>query len=176
MLRRPLVHFPLVALTLFLGGCGAGPSKQAAEATANTLYQALSQKDWGAVLQLYSPKFYQQTSKEQWRSMLLGLHEKLGDYKAHHLKNWNYQNFSGVSGSTQTIVLIYRVQYANGEATETLTFVGTGDEKTLEIAGHQINSPALVMPSASRKSSDTMSRSSASPSRTTGTTVVGVTP
>ncbi len=150
-----LVHFALFATTLLLGGCGAGASKQAAEATATKLYQARSQKDWDAVLQLYSPEFYQKTSKEQWRGMILGLHEKLGDYKDHQLKNWNYQTFSGVGGSTKTIVLIYQVQYANGEATETLTFVGRGDEKTLKITGHQINSPALLMPAVSSKSSDT---------------------
>lgn len=155
MQSHPLVRLSLVALSLLLGGCGAGASKQAAEATATELYQASSQKDWDAVLQLYSPEFYQKTSKEQWRSMILGLHEKLGDYKTHQLKNWNYQTFSGVGGSTQTIVLVYQVQYANGEATETLTFIGSGDEKTLKITGHQINSPVLLMSAAPTKSSDT---------------------
>ena len=149
-----LVHFSLVGVLLLLGGCGMGANKQAAEATATKLYQASAQKDWDAVLQLYSPEFYQKTTREEWRSMLLGLHEKLGDYKNHQLTNWNFRTFQGVGGSSQTIVLLYKVQYANGEATESLTFMGNGDEKSLKISGHQINSPVLLVPAASSKSSD----------------------
>ena len=143
-----IVRFPLVSITLLLGGCGAGASKQAAEATAAKLYQASSQKDWDAVLELYSPEFYKKTSRQQSRDMILGVHEKLGDYTGHQLTNWNYQTYAGTGGRIQTVVLIYQVSYAKGEATETLTFVGTGDEKTLKITGHQISSPALQMPSA----------------------------
>jgi hypothetical protein len=144
----------LAAITLLLGGCGMGANKEAAEATAAKLYQACSQKDWDSVLKLYSPEFYQKTNREQWRGMILGLNEKLGDYKAHQLKNWQFRTFAGVGGSSQTIVLTYQVQYANGEATETLTFVGSGGEKTLKISGHQITSPALLMPAVSGKPTD----------------------
>ena len=142
----------LLALSLLVAGCGMKASKEAAETAATELYQAWSHKDWDAVLGLYSPEFYQQTKKEQWRSSILGLHEKLGDYKSHQLKDWNYKTFYGTGGNTQTTVLIYQVQYAHGEATETLTFVGNVTEKVLKIAGHQITSPALL-PTASEKSS-----------------------
>jgi len=155
MLAYRLPYFSLIAFPLLFAGCGMSANKQAAETTAAKLYQASSQKDWDAILQLYSPEFYQKTNKEQWREMLLGIHEKLGDYKSHQLTNWNYQTYAGVGGTTRTVVLIYQVQYEKGEATETLTFIGHGDDKTLTISGHQIISPALVMPLSSSKSADT---------------------
>jgi hypothetical protein len=142
----------LVGLGLLLAGCGMKASKEAAETTATKLYQAWSNKDWDAVLGLYSPQFYQETKKEQWRSIILGLHEKLGDYKSHQLKDWNYKTFYGTGGNTQTTVLIYEVRYTHGQATETLTFMGNGTEKVLKIAGHHITSPALL-PTVSDKSS-----------------------
>ena len=128
-------------------GCSAGASKQAAEATASKYFQALSQKDWDTAVSLYAPEFFEKTPKKQWREMLANLGEKLGEYQSHQLQNWQYQSHTGTGGSRRVTVLTYRVRYAKGEATEVFTFLGGGDGEQLQIAGHQITSPALLAPS-----------------------------
>jgi hypothetical protein len=131
-------------LPLLMSGCGMSANKQAAEATATQLYKSISEKDWDGALGLYAPEFFQKMTKEQWHDILVNLSKKLGDYKNRQLQNWNYRSYVGTDGNRQVTTLTFQVQYANGESTETLTFLGTGDP--LKISGHQINSPQLLLP------------------------------
>jgi len=145
--RRDLLSVMGVLISFAVSGCGAGARKQAAEATAGKYFQALSQKDWDMAVSMYAPDFFQKMPKEKWRESLASLAEKLGEYQGHRLQGWSSQSHVGTGGSRQVTVLTYQVQYAKGEATEVLTFFGTGDGEELKIVGHQINSPLLLAPS-----------------------------
>ena len=129
---------------LLISGCGMSANKQAAESTATQLYKSISEKDWDAALGLYAPEFFQKMPKDQWRDILMNVSKKLGDYKNRQLQTWNYRSYVGTDGNRQETTLKFQVQYQNGEATETLTFLGS--EVPLKIAGHQINSPQLLLP------------------------------
>jgi hypothetical protein len=129
---------------LLMSGCGMSANQQAAETTATQLYKSISEKDWDGAIGLYAPEFFQKMPKEQWRDVLANVSKKLGDYKDRQLQNWNYRSYVGTGGNQQTTTLTFQVQYLNGEATETLTFLG--NEVPLKIAGHQINSPQLLLP------------------------------
>jgi len=142
--RRLFAAILLGALSLQTSGCGMTANKQAAEATSTQLYKSISEKDWDGAMALYAPDFFQKITKEQWHEILVNLAKKLGDYKSHQLQNWNYRSYMGTDGNRQVTTLTFQVQYANGESTETLTFLGTGDP--LKISGHKINSPLLLMP------------------------------
>jgi len=132
------------AVPLVMSGCGMSANKQAAEATATQLYKSISEKDWDAAVGLYAPEFFQKMPKDQWRDILTNVSKKLGDYKDRRLQNWNYRSYVGTDGNRQITTLTFQVQYLNGEATEVLTFLGS--EIPLKIAGHQINSPQLLLP------------------------------
>jgi hypothetical protein len=82
--------------------------------------------------------------KDQWRDILVNVSKKLGDYKKRQVQTWNYRSYVGTDGNQQVTTLTLQVQYLNGEATETLTFLGS--DAPLKIAGHQINSPQLLLP------------------------------
>ena len=121
---------------------GSAASLDDAKQTAEDYYRAVRQKNWDGAMSFYAPEFFGKTPKGQWRQALPRLVEKLGDYRNHTLVGWRY--FAGAGGSQ--IVLNYQVQYAKGPATETLSFLGTGQGKPMLIFGHQINSPALLLP------------------------------
>ncbi|MCH8829021.1 MAG: DUF3887 domain-containing protein [Planctomycetes bacterium] len=132
-------------ISVSLAGCGANQSKQAAEETANRLYQALSEKDWDKAVSFYGPQFFQKTSKQEWRAALVNLEKKFGAYKSHQIQNWKYRSHTGTGGSHQVTVITYKVKYAKATTTETITFLGSGDEE-LKIVGHRIESPAFLAP------------------------------
>lgn len=119
---------------------GSGASLADAQATADDYYRAIAKKDWDAAVSLYSPDFFRKTPEDQWRRLMPRLSEKLGAYQSHALVGWRI--FAGTGGSRT--VLNYQVRYANGVASETMTFVGTRAGKHLLIYAHQVNSPALL--------------------------------
>jgi hypothetical protein len=128
----------IVAIVLiFFSDVGAG--LQMAKATTAKYFQAYSQNDWDTALALYSPEFFQQTPKDQWRGQLPLVAAKLGDYQGHQLVGWRY-----MMGKNGNLVLNYQVNYTRGQANETFTFLGNGDGKQILISGHQIHSPALL--------------------------------
>lgn len=149
-MRRPILIGCGVILLGLLALAGwlwftAGESKQAAEAIANKLYQALAAGDTDSAIALYGPEFFGKITKEQWKQMLNALQEKLGKYQSHELKTWKYHTRAGTSGSRRVVTLEYRVQYAKHEASETLSFFAdsAGD---LRLVGHNIQSAGLLLP------------------------------
>ena len=95
-----------------------------------------------AVVDLYSDRFYRETSREEWRRILLGVHDRLGNYQGHQLANWKM--WTGVSTEvTGTLTtLVYNVQYSKYDATEQLVFLGTNPPK---LVGHHFNSKGLLL-------------------------------
>lgn len=141
-LRKTLTTILLPAMVLFLGACSVAESKKGAQQTADTLYHTLAAGDMEAVMDLYSDRFYQETSREEWRKILNELHERLGDYQTHELVNWKV--WTGVSAElTGTVTtLVYHVEYSKYDATEQLTFLGSSRP---QLVGHYFNSNGLLL-------------------------------
>jgi hypothetical protein len=128
----------------FLCGCGANNSKQEAESAINKYFAAISQQDLDKAVELYSNEFFTVIPKDKWRNLLSTFTSKLGKHISHNQIDWKYTSKVGTDGSSQITVLIYKVRYENGEATETFSFLGNGESGQWKITGHQINSPLLL--------------------------------
>jgi len=61
------------AMVLSLAACSFAESKDAAEQSANVLYHTVATGDMDAVMDLYSDRFYQETSREEWHRILHGV-------------------------------------------------------------------------------------------------------
>jgi hypothetical protein len=94
---------------------------------------------------LYDPRFFQQTTRDEWRQMLTGINTKLGDLVSYQQvgSNFNAQTGTG-SASGVYVTLTYKVTYAKYPADETLTLFMPAGGSTFTIAGHRINSTGLL--------------------------------
>lgn len=133
-----------VVIVGFIYGCGIKEDKAAAEAVAAGYFESVKAADTEKTLTFYSPRFFQETSREDWESVMKNLQGKLGDLESYELTTWNFRKQATVSGSGTYWVLQYDVKYSKYPATETLTiFKPIGGQ--YKIVGHNINSMALLM-------------------------------
>jgi hypothetical protein len=130
--------------TLTVSGCGASANKEASEAAATQLYQSVAAKDWDKVLAHYGPEFFQVMPRDVWRTTLISVGDRLGEYRSHRLEGWSYNTTTDAEGTRQVTELTFKVQYGKGEATENLTFLRRGEGAPLRIIGHKITSPLLA--------------------------------
>lgn len=137
---------PIILAIGFIGivfGCGIGEDKTAAETIVINVLEDIKLRDIDEALTFYSPQFFQQTSKEEWKSLLQRLSEKLGKLESYKLLTWHVTKQVHTSGSGTYLTLQYEVQYSKYPATETLTvFKPIGGE--YRILGHYINSVGLL--------------------------------
>ncbi|MFQ5988865.1 MAG: hypothetical protein ACE5K9_03005 [Candidatus Methylomirabilales bacterium] len=140
--RKTLATILLRAMVLFLGACSVAESKKGAEQTADTLYHTLATGDMEAVMDLYSDRFYQETSREEWQTVLRSDHDRLGDYQTDELVNWNVWTGVSTEVTGTATTLVYHVQYSKYDATEQLTFFGSSRP---QLVGHHFNSKGLLL-------------------------------
>lgn len=130
-------------LAVLAAGCGMKQEKATAEAVATNLFAKVQLGDFDSAMSLYSPKFFEQTSKDEWKSLLGNLQKKLGSLESYELVTWNFKKQAHTSGSGTYWVLQYKVTYSKYPATETVTvFKPVGG--TFQILGHNINSTGLL--------------------------------
>jgi len=94
------------------GGCGMGKAKGEAEQVAAAFFDALRQQDHEAAMELFSEKFFEETSREEWRNILDKVGEKLGTPESRKLVRWYVfagKDKRGLSGTT--VDLSYEVTY-----------------------------------------------------------------
>jgi hypothetical protein len=128
-------------LTVLLAGCGFSESRVAAEAIADAVYRERAGRVSEALLDMYSPRFYEYVSRDDWARMLQNIRATLGDYRSHELVDWTVHKGTSELGTGTRVTLVYRVVYSNHESTEQLHFFG----REPQIVGHQINSPGLLL-------------------------------
>ena len=134
-----LRYLPILLVSLFLAGCGAGDAKKAGDATVARFFAAMAKKDWNEVNQCCSNQFFSKVSKEEHAKLLTKVTDKLGDYQSHQQVGFKY-----MTGTSTQLTMTYEVQYSKGKATEIFMFLGSPDENGYEISGHRIDSPALL--------------------------------
>ncbi|MFQ5989460.1 MAG: hypothetical protein ACE5K9_06050 [Candidatus Methylomirabilales bacterium] len=139
-LRRTLTTILLAAMALFLAACSFTENKQAAEQTADTLYLSLAIGDIEGVLDLYSDRFYQETSREDARMFWNTILDRLGQYHSHELISWDVTTQANTQFIGTVTVLVYNVHYSHYDATEELTFLGSSPP---QLVGHYVRSDAL---------------------------------
>lgn len=130
------------AMVLSLAACSFAESMDAAEQSANVLYHTVATGDMDAVMDLYSDRFYQETSREEWHRILRGVHDRLGDYQGHELVNWKIWTGVSTEVTGTPTTLVYNVQYSKYDATEQLVFLATNPPK---LVGHHFNSKGLLL-------------------------------
>lgn len=139
--RRTLTAILLSTMALFIAGCSFLESKKAAEQSADTLYETLGTGDIDAALDLYSDRFYQETSREDTRMFLHTILDRLGQYQSHELISWNVQKGANSQYIGTVTLLVYHVHYSNYDATEELTFFGNSPP---QLVGHYVRSEGLL--------------------------------
>ncbi len=125
-------------MALFLAACSFTENKQAAKQTAESLYLSLALGDIDGVLDLYSDRLYQGTSREDTRMFLNRLLDRLGQYQSRELIVSTQANTQFMGTVT---VLVYNVHYYHDDATETLTFL---DSSPPQLVGHFVRSDVLM--------------------------------
>ncbi len=115
-------------------GCGFSKDREEAEHLAEQYFSGMISGNMEAVLSLYSPKFYEVTSREEWRTFLENQRARCGTPKSYSLMTWNVFSSFGTNSGTRT-TLDYDVQYTRCRVSEKMTlFKPSGG--TIQIQGH----------------------------------------
>lgn len=133
-----------VLVVSLVAGCGFTEGKEEAEQLAGRLFDSVRSHDFDTAMTYYSEAFFNQTSQDEWTTVLNSLNQKLGDLQSYELNGWNVKKQVHTSGSGTFVSLQYHVTYARYPATEVLVLfkpVG-GDYKVLS---HNINSKGLLV-------------------------------
>ena len=124
----------LVALSAALG-CSFSQDKKEAQQLAERYFATIQAGDVEGVLSLYSARFYEVTSRAQWRVFLENQRLRCGVApKRHSLVTWHVFNAFGTNAGTTT-TLVYDVQYSSCRVSEKMTlFKPSGGN--VQIQGH----------------------------------------
>lgn len=115
-------------------GCGFTEDRQEAEQLAEQYFAKAKAEDLDGMLSLYSPRFFEATSRDQWRQFLEEQRSRCGTPQSHTLINWNVFSSFGSNAGVRT-TLVYDVKYSNCRVAEKLTiFKPSGGE--IQIQGH----------------------------------------
>lgn len=106
----------LVALCAAVG-CSFSENKKEAEQLADQYFAMMQSSDIEGALALYSPRFYQVTSRADWANFLQGQRDRCGVPKTHALVTWNVFSSMGTDSGVRT-TLVYDVHYSNCRVSE----------------------------------------------------------
>jgi hypothetical protein len=123
-------------------GCSFSEDRKEAEQLAEQYFAKMQGEDIESVLSLYSARFYEVTSRADWRSFLENQRARCGTPKTHSLVNWNVFNSFGTNAGTTT-TLVYDVQYSSCRVSEKITVFKPSDGK-LQIQGHFLKPEARI--------------------------------
>lgn len=131
--RAAKVAVVLVALYAALG-CSFSKDREEAEQLAEQYFSEMVSGDIEGVLSLYSPQFYEVTSRAEWLTFLENQRARCGTPKTYSLVTWNVFSSFGKNSGTRT-TLVYDVQYTRCRVSEKMTlFKPTGGK--IQIQGH----------------------------------------
>ncbi len=129
-----------------LSGCGMGAAKGEAELVAQAYFDCIQKSDLDGAMEVFSAKFFQETSREDWRTVLEKVSEKLGPLQSYKLVRWNVFKGTKPGGLSGTLVQLgYQVTYQKYPAQVLMVVhkpVGGGE---FQIVSMNINSQGLLM-------------------------------
>ncbi len=136
----------VLSLLLLPAGCGVSKEKVEAEKVASARFELVKQHKFEDSMDLYSPKFYENTTREKWLKLTKKIHDKLGDVQSYKLVGWNFRKFAGKGQMSGTFwELQYETVYDKYPAREILLVYKPLGGNELKIIGHNINSEGLVL-------------------------------
>ena len=142
-IARRAMRVGLMAFVLYAAlGCSFSEDKKEAEQLAEQYFSKMQGEDIEGVLSLYSARFYEVTSRADWRAFLENQRARCGTPKTHSLVNWNVFNSFGTNSGT-TITLVYDVQYSSCRVSEKITLFKPSGGK-LQIQEHFLKPEAGI--------------------------------
>lgn len=142
--RFILLILVFILTTIFITGCNVNAGKTAAQGVVKTYFNLLHDKNYEKALELYSPLFYEVTTREEWLSTMKRINEKLGDLKSINLSEWKVTKSANISNSGTYYTLKYNVEYSKFSSVEEITLFKPIGEKNIKIVGHNINSEGFL--------------------------------
>jgi hypothetical protein len=115
-------------------GCGFSKDREEAEQLAEQYFSEMVSGDIEGVLSLYSARFYEVTSRADWRVFLENQRTRCGTPKTYSLVTWNVFSSFGTNSGTRT-TLVYDVQYSSCRVSEKMTIFKPSGGK-IQIQGH----------------------------------------
>jgi hypothetical protein len=144
---RVLLAVLIVSLAgTLLSGCGLGKAKGEAELVAQAYFDCIQKSDFDGATEVFSSKAFQETSREDWRTMQEKISEKLGPLQSYKLVNWNVFKGTKPGGLSGTIVnLGYEVTYEKYPAQVAMVVYKPLGRGEFQIVSMNINSQGLLM-------------------------------
>lgn len=129
----------LTIITIFaLGACGFTKGKEAAIQAADKFHQQYNGSKFAEIYADSTPAFKSASTEADFLKFIQAVHHKLGPVKSSKAEGWRINTFNG----TTSVVLGYETEFAQGNGTETFTFLTSGTTATLQ--GYNVNSTALI--------------------------------
>lgn len=122
--------------------CSFSEDRKQAEQLAEQYFAKMQSGDVEGVLSLYSSRFYQITSRADWRVFLENQRARCGVPKSHSLVTWNVLNSFGTNAGTTTR-LVYDVRYSSCRVAEKMTLFKPSDGE-IQIQGHFLTPQAGI--------------------------------
>ena len=141
--RRTYTALGVGLILTLLSGCGIDHQKEATE-LAERLYDHIGVQDFSGAADVYGEPFFQRVSRNRWIDTLRQVENNLGPYERHSLIQARHQSFGPSENPGEVFtVLMYRVNYAEQEAIEQLTFSTT--QQPIRLVNHQIMSELVAV-------------------------------
>ena len=137
------VRAALMAVVLCAAlACSFSEDRKEAEQFAEQYFSKMQGEDFEGVLSLYSARFFQVTSRADWRAFLENQRARCGTPKTHSLTTWNVLNSIGTNAGITT-TLVYDVQYSRCRVSEKITLFKPSGGK-IQIQGHFLKPEAEI--------------------------------
>jgi hypothetical protein len=125
--------------------CGVRGSPTPAKAVVSEYFNRIQNGRFEAALDLYSPYFYESTTRDQWLTSLKKVNDELGSPQTYEATRWAISQVAGTQKSGTYTVLTYSVRYAKYPAEETFTVYQPSIGGEPRITRHSIHSDGLVL-------------------------------
>ena len=132
-LKRVVVAVMITVLCTVMG-CSFSKDREEAEQLAEQYFLEMVSGNIEDVLSLYSPQFYEVTSRAEWLTFLENQRARCGTPKTYSLVTWNVFSSIGTNSGTRT-TLVYDVEYSRCRVSEKLTVFKPSGGK-IQIQGH----------------------------------------
>jgi hypothetical protein len=135
-LFRALVASGCLAI---LSACGVQESVDDAKAMVSVFHADLDAERYEDIWKETAPQMRKLTKEEDFEKLLAAIHRKLGKVLSAEQAGWR----TNVTTQGTFIMLGMNSKFEKGQAQESFTYLRNG--KDLQLAGYNINSPALVI-------------------------------
>ena len=141
---KSMVYILALSIIMSLPACSSTTdSKQEAETTMAKVYDLIQEEAYESVLDYYSPKFFQETSREKWNEILQHINSRLGSLMTYEVIGSKVKNNIGTNSGTY-VQLTYETHYTKYVAKENIVLFRELGTANFSILGHHIVSEGFL--------------------------------